>query len=57
MGPNCLQRLSADNKSQHKQGKSYEHIKYVLSKCIMDHPSLIVSNWVEDHISQEWFKF
>ena len=23
LGPNCLQRLSAENKSRHKQGKCY----------------------------------
>ena len=27
MGPNCLQRLSAEDKNHHKQGKSYQKYK------------------------------
>ena len=53
----CRGYWSEDDKSHHKQGKSNEYIKYVLSKYIMDHPSLIVSNWLEDPISQERVNF
>ena len=33
LGPNCLQRLSADDKSGHWLGKSKMKLRYVVSSC------------------------
>ena len=48
LGPNCLQRLSADDKSRHKQiDELFVLQHYILINNFQSYLDILLSSWVE----------